>query len=122
MSKKYNNKGVNTYEKTGRKIVITPTQALSITTTLNNAIQEARVPTTNELLDECKAILATVLISLRGGTDVYKSATAIANVVKAISQVFQLERIEEISEAAIANMSDEELKDYASKLIDKMAA
>ena len=113
-------KGVQTYEKKGRT-KITPTQALGVVSTLQDAVAEQRIPTTPELLDECKAILATILISLRGGTDVYKSATAIANVVKALTQVSQLERIEEISTEAIKNMTDEELKEYASKLIDKLA-
>lgn len=121
MSRKNINKGVNTYQKK-RKVIESPTPDINILSQLNNAVKERRVPTPIELLDECKSLLGVVLIGLRAGQDAYKAATAVANIVKAISQITQLERIEEVSAEALKSMSNEELKAYASKLIDKMAA
>jgi hypothetical protein len=113
-------KGTQTYQKRERKIITST--AIEVETQLKQAVREGRVPTSSELLDECRAILGSILIGLRHPSDVFKSATAIAQIVKAISQVSALERVEEISEIALKNMTEQELKEYASRLIDKLAA
>jgi hypothetical protein len=113
-------KGTQTYQKRERKIITST--AIEVETQLKQAVREGRVPTSSELLDECRAILGSILIGLRHPSDVFKSATAIAQIVKAISQVSALERVEEISEMALKNMTEQELKEYASRLIDKLAA
>jgi len=117
-------KGVNTYQKKERKKVgVSSEIKVDVPTTLNKALAEQRVPTTLELLNEAKSIMGVTLIHVRSmcGEDPFKTATAIHNIVKALSQVVQLEKVDEVSELAIANMSNIDLAEYASKLIDKLA-
>lgn len=102
----------------GRK-VIAPVPD-TIPSTLDAAVAAQRTPTTGELLEECKVVLGRVLIGLRGSDNIYKASTAISNIVKAIATVSAAERVEEVSDEILTNMTIDELKVYTSKMLDRL--
>jgi len=108
-----------TGKQQGARKVVAPVPQ-TIPSTLDSAVQDQRTPTTTELLDECKVVIGRVLIGLRGSDNMYKCATAIQNLVRSIAAIKTVETVEEINEEALRAMSDQELKEYASKLIDKL--
>lgn len=91
-----------------------------IQSSLQDAIVQERAPTITELLDECKVLIGTNLISLRGAEDAYRASTAISNLVRAIATVSTAERVEEISDDVLKTMSVDELKAYTTKMLDKL--
>jgi hypothetical protein len=116
-----NSKGVRTYEKKGRRKIVDP-MPNDLINPIDLAIQEEREPTSEELLSESKVIIGKILIGLRGSDNIYKAAAAVNKIVRSIAAIATMEKVEEISADALRKMSDEELKVYATKLIDKLAA
>jgi len=122
MSKTFVNKGIKTTDQpVGRPRKHAPPPTLNATmTALDEAITASRPPTTVELLQECKCLIGTTLIALRGSQDAYRASTAISNLVRAIATVSTAERVEEISDEVLENMSIDELKTYTNKMLDRL--
>jgi len=103
-----------------RKRVVVPLPSSPFKGGLDAAVEDNRTPTGTELLEECKTVIGRVLIGLRGTGDLYKTSTAISNLVKSIASIITVEKVEEVSGEALSKMSDDEIKEYASKLMDKL--
>lgn len=106
-------KGTRTYVNK-RKIISVPKKGI------DSAIEEQRPPNTQELLDESRIMIGKILIGLRGADDIYRAATSIGHIVKCISSIATLEKVEELSPEVIKSMTDTELKDYVMKQLEKL--
>ena len=106
-------KGTRTYVSK-RKIVSVPKKGI------DSAIEEQRPPNTQELLDESRVMIGKILIGLRGADDIYRAATSIGHIVKCISSIATLEKVEELSPEVIKHMTNDDLKDYVNKMMDKL--
>lgn len=123
MSKYADSKGVQTYQKRrkdGSRGPLPSHTPIPPVDGLQSALKDNRVPTTSELLEEAKCLLAQIMIGLRTQGDIYKSATAIQKLVSSIASITAVEKVDEVSTDAIKKMTDEELKDYAKELINKL--
>jgi hypothetical protein len=109
------------YANVGRKrIVVAPSTGKHIPSTLDLAVEEQRIPSTEELFSECKCLLGVHLIALRKAEDSTKAIQAIMQAVRACATIKQIETLENISEDMLKNMSNDDLVKYANNLLDKI--
>jgi hypothetical protein len=109
-------KGVQTYEKKGRKVIApTPT---GIPSALLAAIKEQRPPNMTEIINEFKCKVGTGLLSLDHADDIHRYASSLAHLAKVAVSISNLEKIEEISDEVLKSMTSDELKQYILKFIN----
>lgn len=100
--------------------VIAPATGKSIDTSLDSCINDNRVPSFNDLYEECKCLLGVHLIALRSASDALKAIQGVTQAVKAISTMQQAEQLSAVSESMLENMDQKDMVAYAKKLIDNM--
>lgn len=118
MSKTFIHKGTQTYEKKGRKVIPLPRTTLPLP--LDKAIAESRLPTKDEILGEIIALCSTMLVGMRGSDNVHKSATSIQQIMRTLKDVYAVQKIDELEPELLENMSNDELKEYLTKQVEKL--
>lgn len=111
-------KGVQTYEKKGRK-VIKPTPT-TLPKPLDVPIQQERVPEIKELVQELKCLAGMAIYSLRSADDIYKLVRSLAEATKAVATLSALDRVEDLTPDMLKDMSSEDLRKYVMKQLDAL--
>jgi len=89
-------------------------------TGLQAAAQEGRAPSIEEIFEEIKAVTALTLTQLRTLGNPARTATSLGHLVKAANAVMAAEQFKAISGEFTADMSHQDIRDRAEKLIESL--
>ena len=95
---------------------------IEVVNALQDAIDSSRVPTVNEIMNQLCCSISVCLLQLqdKSATDPWKTSASLGQLVKAASLIRNFQQLEDIDQKQLENLSNSELLEYTTKLMDSL--